>query len=261
MLVDAAVIDKIVSLSGNSKEGIVDGLGNARKAVYRKVDGSLYEAVKEPPLRRHELREISDVALAWETLVDDKHTGDVFVGDDEILLLLDSDDRRESVVMPLLQSSQYRMLEQMQTSQDWPQDKFVRVLETVLAGCVEQEFVDKCRVVKVRAGGNVMSGATKGGRSMGKDIDEQVEGAEHFPDAVTIRFPLFSNASAQGFTVDIPARFVITPEIKFTLYITDEQFQKATDATLQYLRNQLVSGGIPLERVFLGKGKAAGSKD
>lgn len=243
-------IEKILTLAPGAKEGRVPELDSRHKRIYREHDGRLGEFNVQPP-RRHVAANIRDFAQAIETFKGDDMP-DVFIGVDAVRCNLDTNDRLDTITLPLQFSEAMKALDTLRAQQDIQQFPFVRTLQTTLAGCVSTEIVEMCKTVKVDTRGVVKSNIAQGKRSMGQDIDAEVEGAVNIPEQVTLELPVYSNLDLRNYRTTPKCRLIVTPTIQFTLFTTSEERQRIIDETLEYLYGCLAAEGLPKDRLFIG---------
>lgn len=246
-------IESILTLAPAAKEGRVKELDNRHTRFYRQYDGTLREFECQPP-RSHVAANVRDFVQAVQQFKggDGDPRADVFIGEKSVVCNLDTVDRLDTVTLPLVFSEAMRALDTLRANQDISQNAFIRTLETTLAGCVGDDVLTKVKTVKVTNRGEVKSHVSQGKRSMGQDIDSEVEGSVEIPETIIVDLPVYSNLDLRKYRVQAQCRLIVTPEIKFTLFITSEERQRVIDETLEYLHGTLVKAGCDSDRTFIG---------
>lgn len=251
-------IEAIVNLSGGRAEGIINPLTSDRKIHYRTLDGEIREFDINPEPRAHRVATLVDLVRAQKTFAIDGKESDIFIGESVLACLLDSGDRRDGVCMDLRNSEPYTTLLALaddtdeDIGHDVPQGEFVRLLQTRLAGCVDPDIVAACKMLKVEASGAVTSGIGQGQRSMGKDVDERVTGRDKLPETIHVNFPIYANAELSPFKVQVTASLIVTPQMNFTLFVSEHEFARVIHSTLEWIRDWLTAAGASKDRVFIG---------
>lgn len=248
-------IEKILTLAPGAKEGRVPELDSRHTRFYREHGGALLNFQVQPP-RRHVAANIRDFAQAIETFKGDGggSTPDVFIGVDAVRCNLDTNDRLDTITLPLIHSEAFVALDTLrdEDNHDQSQRDFCRLLDTTLSGVLNEKVHTVCKSVTVDTRGTVRSAIAQGKRSMGQDIDKEVGQAIEIPEQVEARLPVYSNLDLRNYLTTAKCRLIVTPEIQFTLFMTSEERQRIIDETLEYLHGSLAKAGLPKDRLFIG---------
>lgn len=125
-----------------------------------------------------------------------------------------------------------------------PQQSFVRLLRTTLAGCVPgPDILTMVRKLKQSTQSTSEGEIQHGKESLGKNIMSKVSGEGAIPEQVTLVVPLFEN---------FPQRFPVVCDLEidpgsmtFQLTPLPQELTKASDAALEALRELLDAPGMP----------------
>lgn len=246
-------IESILTLAPSAKEGRLPDLDAGHLRRYRDANGNISEFHVQPP-RAHVAHTIRDFVQAVVTFRGDQWLPDVFIGEKAVVCNIDTHNRLDRITLPLVFSEAMATLDMLreEDNHDQSQTDFVRLLDTVLSGVFDEKIYTICKSVTVETNGAVRSQIAQGKRSMGQDIDREVGKAIDIPTSILARLPVYRNLDLRSYQRSPECRLIVTPEIQFTLFITDDERQRIIDETLEFLYGALAGAGISKDRLFIG---------
>ena len=182
-------------------------LGKRRRIVT--LAGEQHEEEIEPPKLSRRAHSLDSVATLTEEFSGEVATA--FVAEDGIKVILDDDDRMETVVMSFEHSEQFNELCRLANGET--QRKLVKILRTKLAGCVNNDlFTAIVRQLEFDVQRGSRSDIQHGGESLGNSVEKQVRAkAGEMPEEIRVTVPLFSVPH------DVPTEITLTCAVTLDL--------------------------------------------
>lgn len=225
----------------------------------RAADGTLDYHEADPEPRQHQAGDLSAViAFAQRFSV----AAAVWYDRDGVVCITDDDRRRDRVALPLAPSPQLATVKAMEPKKPFDQRELILLLRTTFADCLGccPGFVDLLRTVKFKSKTDGESTVKHGQRSVGKAIEQQIEGTAELPEYVELLVPVFGS----GFAANATVRLALDPDPtteKFWLIplpgTIEDAFAYAEDRIGDRLRDALKESDVP---VYYGD-PALGSAD
>lgn len=200
-------VQSIVDLAGKATAAtIVNIPGNPRQALL--VHGEHREEINVlPPLRAHKVYTAEDLAAAAVL----GSAPALFHSEKEVVLLLDHNDRRERVTMPLTLADTYLVLDRLTEQACAFQPKqLANLLKIELAGTIQaDDLIRSLRKLKWRSGSEVRQEFSHGRESLGKDIEAELQADVELPEFVEIDTPVYQNP---GEDRTFPVKCLLDPQ-------------------------------------------------
>lgn len=188
MLKDA--LDFIFAKSQESANPVpsIRSLGRRRRVVT--LRGVETEEMIEPERLQRDASTLESVAALSERFGGEKLTA--FVGSESVCVVLDDDDRVETVDMQFCYSPQFLTLGQLRDGVD--QKTLVKTLRTKLAGVVANEdFLKIVRQVEFDVARGSRGEVSHQKESLGRSVEKQVRAnAGEVPETIRVVLPLYS---------------------------------------------------------------------
>lgn len=195
-----------------------------------------------PPLRWHFVDSVLDLCVAankWAT------NGTVWLGEDEVVLIVDDADRRERVTLPLVKSHVFQAVEELENTPFRDQPSLIRLLRREFRKSPQATtLLASIRQIKFRRGESGHSDLQHGNESMGRTIEEEVTGAADILDELMLPLSVYANPGERetvvsvAFTLDIDVqgkRFAVKPQ--------PDEVSMAVGLALASIRKAIVAGG------------------
>lgn len=251
MLADA--INRLVELGQNSRE--IKLIHQDAYSFYYNIGGEIEAMEKSPPPIKVTTYDLESFCKATDWLVarqgGTSPTHSVWVGEEDIVALLDAETRLHRVTMPLEYNPVFQRLEKLQDQLLTQQDLISLLkydLETVLDGA---ELLAAVRHIKFRTGASGESNIQHGRESMGRSIDAEVTGAGDMPDAATIRCRVFDIEEIAA--VDIHCDLQILPEKQlFRFRPRVNQLSSARRSQIDDI-TEFIRDALKIHRVYRGE--------
>lgn len=162
----------------------------SHRYMVRQPDGQLTWYNAEPKCRQHEANNLETVVSFASS------ESAIWYGRSAVIALLDDKDRRDRCTFRLQSSLPLLKLRDLEKNKpSIPHREFCVMLRTVLKDCLSTAGKFQAIVEKVRwgqtAGGT--ADAAHGTRSLGKALEEKIEGSDQFPQEVTLWVPIWEN--------------------------------------------------------------------
>lgn len=179
--------------------------------LYHRPTGKVELHVRPPKPRCHTVYTIADFALAvarWHSAA-----GVIFHNQDQLMYVLNDEDRRDRVVMPLLQSELFRLLCDLKDKQ-FDQRGFVRLLRYELAGCIPAQLVTAIAKIEVITNtaqrSEINPGRERGTREFAADLTSSGE----IPDKVSLSLRAYTTPELDELiTVDCGLEYTLPPQV------------------------------------------------
>lgn len=159
---------------------------------------------KAPPLRSHTVHSLVDLinyALGKPPV--DEGAEDqvayyegrkpvVWHGENNVTLILDDTDRRDTVVFPLTFAEKFQVLQALHKEKPYyTQQDFIKLLRFRL-GLDNSRVVAQFRKLQWEAGSTLNSQINRGDARLGKNIIEKVEGVDELPEELDVPAPVYA---------------------------------------------------------------------
>lgn len=167
----------------------------------------------------------------------------IFCNEEEIVCVLDDDDRTETVRLPLEHSKQFNIFRHLEAGMG--QKELVRTLRTSLAGCVQYEdIVPLFRQIQfgVHRGAGGEAGHQR--QSLGRSVEMEVAAkAGEIPEEVRVRLPLFTVPGDVNTDIDFLAAIDIDIEKERVCLIpVGDAIADKTQEVVGRLRDRIIDG-------------------
>jgi hypothetical protein len=181
--------------------------GDERNAYIYK-NGDLLPVKIPAALRKHTARDLGELCryLArpkwWEAPVVVWHSAG------EVVAILDDDDRRDRLTLPLEKSRAWLWVEQAaERSPKLTPKEFLTLLRTKLAECVEPgellRWQTALRNVRLSSRSSTTIDNDKGLEKLGREIEQSCAGAEQIPDTLNVVTSIYRNAGVCETAADV----------------------------------------------------------
>jgi len=170
---------------------VLDIPGDGRMARV-KIGSEVKEYYVQPKPRSHQVNSLQDLIHYVDGLDTEKEGVKpvVWYSHDAVVLVIDDEDRRDTVTFRLKESdafAQLRMLDSQKPALD--QRSFIRLLRTRLG--VDAGTVAQFRKLTWQNGSRTAAEVSRGGDRMGREINAQVDGIGDLPEELSIGVPVY----------------------------------------------------------------------
>jgi len=193
----------------------------------KKDDGSVEIIDAQPTFRGHTAEDL-------ETVVAFAHRFDsasIWYSREEIVCLIDDDDRRDSVRIAMIRSDQILKLETLDDMKPHITHRdllmMLRTVFTPASLAKAPKLIDTLRQVKFQAGQVADANIQRGKSSVGKSIATEATFIDTLPETVTLSVPIFDNAFARRPQDVVCALEVHEAEQNFQLFPLPGEVEKA----------------------------------
>lgn len=184
-------LENIEQLAVKATKAEVIKLDNDRSRAFVLHNGEIKTIELKPDPRSHTVFSLADFMAAVQRWGED---GTVWHDEKKCVLVVNDSDRWDRVVFPLLHSSQFTTLCQLEeTEKRFMQREFVRLLRHELAGAVPDFILPRIR--KIEATSNArQSGDVQHGRERGtREFQAELSNAEDIPEKFEVVVPVYQN--------------------------------------------------------------------
>jgi hypothetical protein len=156
------------------------------------LNGELKEIDVPPPNRKHTFRRLADlIDMANLYGNNDGHPA-VWHDQNQVVLLIDDTDRRDTAVFPLDATAKLRKMMHLEKEQPMmTQKQLVRLLRVDFE--LEAAKVAIFRRIDWSSNTTGQGTVERGRESLGRTIEEQVKGAQEIPESIVIPIELYRN--------------------------------------------------------------------
>ena len=155
------------------------------------IDGDLHDKDIAPPLVRavvDTIPALGEVIAEWGA----KEEGvSVWYGEEEVVAILNNEDRREYAILPLQLSDRFRALQSLPKAFD--QRSLILFLKRTLYGSIDESLLPRFRGLDFSKREEASSTVKHGEESLGRSIHAAVVGAADIPEFMEVRVPVYSN--------------------------------------------------------------------
>ena len=164
---------------------LVEVPGDPRR-VWISQGGSYTAERLMPAIREHRVASLPDILEAAAVWVGDstEGAGVMWHNEEQVVLVLDDEDRRDRVTLPLTVSGQFLTLERLHNSPALDQRAFVRLLKHDLYRVVDPALLLTVRRLEVSSGGSRSSEINPGRERGTQEFREELAGAADIPEYV-----------------------------------------------------------------------------
>lgn len=202
-------IDRIVDLANKSSVAHIVHLPGDPRNAYLVLNGELTPLAVPPTARSHHVYTVEDLVQAARSDFATKPA--LFHCDSKVELLLDSDDRRERVTLPLQIATTFAVLQDLEEKQQLFEPKALATLLKVdLAGTAyADEAIKALRKLRWRTASEIRQEFQPGRESLGKDVASEVTADVELPEYIEIEGPVYSNP---GEDRTYPVKCILDPQ-------------------------------------------------
>lgn len=182
--------------------------------------GKLIDRAVPPPLRAHSVDSVNDLVNAAKRWTTDPV---IWVSERNVVLAIDDKDRRETVTLPLIKSHTFKTIESLRSHDNGRMDQttFVRLLRRDFRKSPDAAtMLSAVRKIKFKSYSDGHSDIGHGNESLGKTIENEVTGAQDFPELMIVPCSVYMNPGEEivetsiGMDMEIDAktqRFILRP--------------------------------------------------
>jgi hypothetical protein len=183
--------------------------------------GKHEKVIVPPPFRRHSVATLADL-IAYANHEQESRAVDdpeqeaptartvVWHSADKVVLVLDDEDRRDTVTFPLLLSDAWKMLLQLETQPEpMTQRTFITLLRRYL-GCgpgTTQQF----RKLNFHSKSDAVAETMRTRESLGNSVEAEVIGTSELPDDLIVEVPIYAS---QGERQAYPVRLLLDYDVQ-----------------------------------------------
>lgn len=214
------------------------------------VQNGTASAIAIPPAARDHhvltLEDIARAAEAWEA-----HR--CFHGEDSVTLVIDDDDRRDTVTMPLHKSKPFLELVALTKPRELTQRDFIRLLRTTFRGCYSETDLAAIRSINFDSQAQGESYIAPGTEKIGKSIAAKVvmKDGGSVPEELRLVVPVYTNT---GLTKALPTVLVLDVDVHkqtFTVQSPPGEWENLINAMIEEVHEKL-SASLTATTVFRG---------
>ena len=172
---------------------IIDVPGDGR-TCYVQVGKELQEFTVVPDPRHHVVDTLADL-VGYAIRANKVVAGAQLVawhGERAVCLVLDDNDRRDSVCFPLSYSAPFEVLVALTPNTWFDQQAFIRLLRLSL-GLDNTRVVQQFRRLDWQASSENQGVIEKGKESLSKSMLAEVQGVDELPDELAVELPIYAN--------------------------------------------------------------------
>lgn len=211
--------------------------GDERRAYVVNDDGT-HEIVLPPPLRKHTVHTLEDLvaaALKWG------RQGAIWHSEDAVVLIVEDDDRRDRVTLPLRHHPQFESLRELEKEHMLNQRAIVRLFRHELAGCVPEWILPKLRAIEAQ-GGTAAKQEIQHGRERGmREYQAELIGAKDIPEVITASVPVYDLPELEREKVDLSLDITLPPaNLEFLLIPLPNDLHEAEQNAQKQIGRKLV---------------------
>lgn len=217
--------------------------GDPRQVLLTK-NGTTTEVILPAPLRAHTVTHIDDFITAvnrWG-VVEQKAKGVVFHSEEQVVLVVNDDDRRDVVRMDLVESDTFTFLRGLNERGSADHKTFVRILRTILFGKVPDGLLPVVRKLEAATATKVQSEIQVGRERGTREFAAELIGTSELPEQIQVATSIYSNA---GLRVAHPVRCTLDvelPSLMFRLQPLPDELEYAIEAAQQFIHEKLLGG-------------------
>lgn len=165
--------------------------------------GDELTTVNIPAPDRHSIHESLDSFLGY--VAAEGHGPDIFVGDDSLVAVLDSDDRRETAELELVTSDRFDVLNDL-ADEFFTAKSATHLLRFRLYGPHADPLIAALRQVDFTRTSSGSSTVQHGRESLGRSVEAAVQQAYKVPDSFRVRVPVWRTHGMEQFEVEVSVR-------------------------------------------------------
>lgn len=196
MLCDKATLELIQQTACKAQDAQVLDLREDGRRAWVRIGATLQAITLEPPCRRHQVHRLADLieyakreAVA-RAAVPTLGRPVAWHGEAGVVLVLDDQDRRDTVTFPLTFSRQFLTLKRLEAEpKAMRQDAFIRLLRLDLG--VDKILVNLFRKLDWQNGSRTNSEIRHGADRLGREIQAEVQGIGELPEEIAVQVPVY----------------------------------------------------------------------
>lgn len=192
-------------------------------------NGKLESLSIPPPIRDHVVTSLDSLATAVE-LWDSGNTV-VYYGVEEIVAVLDDEDRRDVVTMPLTLSQAWQYVAAL-PGKRFEQKEFVRLLRLNLSGVAPAALLPLVRKIDVSSGSLTTSDLSPGRERGTKEFRQELATQSELPDRVQLMCSIHATPGVRAERAIACAFEFDLSSLTFRLEPLPDELQAATEAAL-----------------------------
>lgn len=225
-----------------NKVNFLDRLCDPRTIVYE-MNGTITERPIKPELRDHQVDSVGDLIAAAKKW---GGKGVVWLSRAEVVLLIDDEDRRETVTLPLGFSTVFAKVQTLENQPNLDQAGLIRLLRREFrkspSASILLAAVRKMKFSQRQSG---HSEVQHGNESMGHAIEAEVTGADDIADSLLVPTNIYRNPGEEdvAFTVTLDLELNLANRNQpFLLRPMPDDVDAAIATALDSIKDRLVEG-------------------
>lgn len=207
----AEFLDKVFELTGRAQGIELAQHPDLPDVVFRRVGTNVTEHEVPPPRRHHTLEGVQDIIRAVVRATEEGEP-EVYHDDTAVRVLLDREDRRDTLDMPLHVSERFRTLEALaKAPRAMSPAAAVKFLRFELQGTGIDAVVAGLRRIDFTRSGSGASNVQHGRESLGRSVEAAVQQADQVPEEFVVETPLYTNPGLRQVTVRVRVGVYLDP--------------------------------------------------
>lgn len=213
--------------------------------------GALIDRPIPPGLRNHTVDSVADLVNAARRWKDDPV---IWIDGTQVVLVPHDGDRRDRVTLPLKQSTVFTCVKKLAEQSRLEQPQLIRLLRHELRSAANlSSILTAVRKIKFRSLTQGHSDIQHGNESLGRQIENEVVGAEAIPESLVVSTNVFTNPGEidNKFTIGLSLEIDVAAQ-RFVLKPMPDEIEVAEDMALAGIRER-IEHGLPDVPVFFGR--------
>lgn len=188
----AELIDKIRDVGRQADSLQLEVHDSLPETVFARF-ADRYEQIQVPPPRRaHTLLGFADIVAAVKA-EEIAPAPEVFHDETGVRVLLNREDRRSTVSMPLAKTQRFARLEALTSGQDFDVRGAVKLLRFDLHGTGVDKVIGAIRRIDFTRRSEGAASADHGRESLGRSVEAAVQQADQVPEEFTVQTSVYAN--------------------------------------------------------------------
>lgn len=225
--------------------------GDGRKVTIEH-NGNLVDRDVPPPLRKHGVQSVADLIAAakkWNV------APVLWINENAAVLVIDDEDRRETVSLALSKSHIFSKIESLDKSNGgtFDQAALIRLLRREFRDAVgAATMLTAVRKIKFRQSAEGYANVQHGNESLGQSVENEVTGAGDIPESLDIAVNVFRNPGEESveFTITLDLEVEAKAQ-KFILRPMPDLVEMAVANAVTDIRSR-IEEALPGVAVFFG---------
>lgn len=192
----AELVKTLVALGKDNAEAKIVPVPGCTREAYLVHGGELTPIKLPAPLRKFRVESLVDLCAMVhdDSVVDPGDCAQIFHDDGAVCLVIDVDDRREIVTLPLRKSERFKTLEAMVAS-PWvgTPAQTVQLLRFKLQGVGCDALIAALRKVDFARTNKTSADVTHGRETLGRSVEAAVQSVDTIPETFAVDVPVFTN--------------------------------------------------------------------